>query len=213
MDNRLQLHRTLLEAVDRVLNEASKDEKETWTNMVDQALSSLSSKEKEIYREVLKLKKKAYGSIGKRDMPELKTIMKKAGSGAGKVLNALEKTREIGTSVIDDLKKELKESLDEARGRKPAFGNSDGFSYAVQINSLDANDFFKQPFGRQLNDLKRVKQFKETAKSTFVDVKGKSIMPAVKQWVKDMKATEFYASWKQESSSYKDDSIEIWYKK
>ena len=103
----------------------------------------------------------------------------------------------------------------EAKKRKAGFGNSEGFSHAVSIDALDSNEFFKASFGRQLNDLKRVREWKASqgVKTDHVGAKGKSTMAAVKKWVKEVKPTEFYARWKQDSSNYKDDSVEIFYKK
>ena len=105
----------------------------------------------------------------------------------------------------------MEEVLNE-KGKKPAFGNSEGKSYAVQINSLDSNEFFKQPFGRRLSDLRKAVAFSKEAKSAHVGAKGESTMKAVKKWVKDMKPSEFYASWQSDSSYYKDDSVQIFYK-
>jgi len=96
--------------------------------------------------------------------------------------------------------------------RKAGIGVSDRHNYVGQINDLDSNEFFKQPFGRQLDDLKKVKKWKETAKKEYVGAKGKPTLPAVKRWIKDNKPSEYYAMWRQDSSSYKDDSVEIWYK-
>jgi hypothetical protein len=110
---------------------------------------------------------------------------------------------------------ELKESvdLDEAvKKDKPAFGSSDGFSYAVSLNGVD-NEFFKQPFGRQLDAMKKVKEFTANAKKGYVGAKGKSTLASVKEWVKLNQPTQFYAKWKSDSSSYKDDSVEIHYTK
>ena len=101
----------------------------------------------------------------------------------------------------------------KVRGRKPSFGSHDGNNYAVQINGLDSNEFYKQPFGRQLGDLRKVQEWKKTAKSTHIGAKGKGTMPSVKKWVKEMNLSEFYAMWKKDSSSYKDDSVEIFYVK
>ena len=105
------------------------------------------------------------------------------------------------------------ESLEEARGKKPAFGTSDGFSYAVNIPTLDSNEFLKMPFGRQLDDSRKVGEWKKTAKKAYVGAKGKGTLPSVKKWVKENKPSEFYAKWKMDSSNYKDDSVEIFYKK
>lgn len=100
-----------------------------------------------------------------------------------------------------------------AKKRKPAFGQDGKINYAVQIDSLDSNEFFKAPFGRQLSDLKKVQQWKETAKKGYVGAKGKPTMSQVKKWVKEVKPSEFYARWKKDSDMWKDDSVEIFYKK
>ena len=54
--------------------------------------------------------------------------------------------------------------------------------------------------------------FKKDAKSTYAGAKGKPTIPAVKKHLKMLGATEYYANWKPDSSSYKDDSVKIWYK-
>lgn len=100
-----------------------------------------------------------------------------------------------------------------ARKRKPAFGKVDGKNYAVQINALPSNDFFKQPWGRQLDDWAKIKEFQKKAKTYHVDAKGKATMSAVKAWVKAEKPSEFFANWKADSSSWKDDSVKVFYVK
>ena len=62
----------------------------------------------------------------------------------------------IGEVNMGDL---IEKYLGEAKKRKPSFGNNDGKNYVVQINNLDSNDFYKQPFGRQLSDLKKVQEW------------------------------------------------------
>ena len=98
--------------------------------------------------------------------------------------------------------------------RKAIFGNAEGRSYAVKIDSLDSNDFFKRSFGQQLNDLRRVTAFThdEEVKVTWVSVKGKASMSGLKAWIKMVNPSEFYANWKQDSPYYKDDSLEVFYK-
>ena len=97
--------------------------------------------------------------------------------------------------------------------RTPGFGEADGFYFAVQIDSLERNDFFTQPFGRSIGDMKKAQTWAETAKTGYVDAKGKNTMPAVKKWIKDNKPTEFYARWKKDKlGEYSDDSVEISYK-
>ena len=90
--------------------------------------------------------------------------------------------------------------LNEAKVEKPYFGLNDTKkkNYAVQINGIE-NDFPSKPFGQQIDAMKKIKEFKTNSKSTRVDAKGKATMTAVKEWVKD-------------SSSYKDDSVEIFFK-
>jgi hypothetical protein len=107
----------------------------------------------------------------------------------------------------------LIELLAEAKGPKPSFGDSEGVSYAVNLPNLGSNEFYKQPFGRKIEDMRKVKLFQKSAKKDHVNAKGKPIMAAVKAWVKMMQPKEFYASWKKESSMYKDDSVEIFYTK
>jgi hypothetical protein len=100
--------------------------------------------------------------------------------------------------------------LFEAKGKKPGYGTADGKSYAVLVDGVDS-EFFKAPFGRQIDDLRKIKAFKETAKSGYAGAKGKSTLAAVKEWVKLNEPTQFYASWKADSSYYKDDSVQIFY--
>ena len=107
----------------------------------------------------------------------------------------------------------IDEAIDEAKAKTPYFGLNDTgkMNYAVQINNID-NDYPSMPFGRQIEYRTKIKDFKDTAKKTRVDAKGKGTMPSVKAWVKDNKPSEFWASWPKDSSSYKDDSVEIFYK-
>jgi hypothetical protein len=98
--------------------------------------------------------------------------------------------------------------------KKAAFGTnkSDKFSYAVNIPLLDNNDFINMPFGRQIDDAKKVMEWKKDAKKGYVSAKGKATLPAVKKWIKENNPSEFYAKWPMDSGSYKDDSVEIFYK-
>ena len=96
--------------------------------------------------------------------------------------------------------------------RKASFGSNDGMSFAVSIDSLSNNDFLTRSFGQQLGDLRIVQEWKKSAKTNHVLAKGKPTMAAVKKWAKENKPSEFYARWKRDSSSYKDDSVEVYYK-
>lgn len=81
----------------------------------------------------------------------------------------------------------------------------------VKIKGVD-KEFYKAPFGRQLDDLKKVKAFIETAKSYYVGAKGKGTLAAVKQWIKATNPSEYYAKWRKDSSNYKDDSVQVYYR-
>ena len=113
------------------------------------------------------------------------------------------------------LREEEARELNEANSKqqKPYFGLNDTKkkNYAVQINGIE-NDFPSKPFGQQIDSMKKLKEFKQSAKSTRVDAKGKATMTAIKEWVKENKPNEFFASWEKDTSSYKDDSVEIFFK-
>lgn len=61
------------------------------------------------------------------------------------------------------------------------------------------------------SDLRAIHEFKKSAKKGWVGAKGKPTLPAVKKWIKDNKPDQYYAKWEQDSSFYKDDSVEIYY--
>jgi len=110
----------------------------------------------------------------------------------------------------DDVKKESVE-LDEAKGEKPFVGASDGKSWAVNISGVKGGNLPRN-LGWQISNRDIISAFKKDAKSTYADAKGKPTIPAVKKHLKMLGATEYYANWKSDSSSYKDDSVQIWYK-
>jgi hypothetical protein len=96
--------------------------------------------------------------------------------------------------------------------KQPAakFGTAEGFSYAVRLDGTD-NDFLKLPFGRQLDGHRAAKQFQETAQTAYVGCKGRSSLAAVRAWVRENKPAQFFARWKADSPTWKDDSVEISY--
>jgi hypothetical protein len=94
---------------------------------------------------------------------------------------------------------------------KPFIGSSGKFNYAVQINGIE-NNFVLSPYGQQLESLKKVKEFKDSAKKATINAKGKSTLAAVKAWIKENSFTEFYAKWESDSSTFKDDVVDIFYK-
>jgi hypothetical protein len=103
-------------------------------------------------------------------------------------------------------------ALTEVKGAKAFIGKIGKKSYAIKIDALDSNSFPEKNFGQQIGDLKIVKEWKTNAKKDVVGSKGKATLASVKAWVTETKPSEFYASWESDSSTYKDDSVEIWYK-
>lgn len=106
--------------------------------------------------------------------------------------------------------KKRKTILTEAS--KPAFGSDSDYSYAIKVDALDRNDFYTQIWGRQLSDIRKIEAWVKTAKRADIDTKHKASLATVKAWVKDNKPREFYAKWKKDSTWYKDDGVEIFYK-
>jgi hypothetical protein len=102
--------------------------------------------------------------------------------------------------------------LQEARAPKPFIGKSDGFNWAVKIDGVD-NQFPTYSFGRRLDDQRKAVEWAKTAKTAYADAKGKATMGAVRKWIKEVRPSEFFAKWEPDSSSYKNDSVEISYKK
>lgn len=106
---------------------------------------------------------------------------------------------------------EDEEELDEAKGMKPFFGVKDGKAYAVNLsNAKGGNE--PRNMGWLMDNNTTIKDFMKDAKKHYVDAKGKATLPAVKKAVKMLDAGEFYASWKADSPSYKDDSFVLYYK-
>jgi|GEM_PF-1998746 len=122
------------------------------------------------------------------------------------VSKAIKKDKKDGEVEVEE-----DTNLEEAKGPKAFFGNKDGRSYAVQLNNAKGGNEPRN-MGWQIDNRSVLSDFKKDAKKTWASAKGKATLPAVKRQLKAVGATEFYASWKQDSSSYKDDSVEILYK-
>ena len=103
---------------------------------------------------------------------------------------------------------------EKVAGGAAAFGKADKFNFAVKLKSLSDNEIFSMNFSDRINAMAQAKKFMNdpSTKKGYVGAKGKATMPAVKQWVKENKPSEFYAQWQGDSSNYKDDSVEIYYK-
>ena len=83
-----------------------------------------------------------------------------------------------------------------------------GNSIAVSIDGVHPNDAMK------LNSravITAIDDFKKSAKVAYANAKGKKTIPAVKKELKMLGATQYYARWQSDSSSYTDDSVKIWF--
>ena len=77
----------------------------------------------------------------------------------------------------------------------------------------------RRSFSIELRDL--LKEFQdnpslfqdETEKHEYIRTKRRKILPAVKEWVKDTKPSQFFAVWNSETDFYHTDSVEIFYTK
>ena len=104
----------------------------------------------------------------------------------------------------------MDESVELEEARSGYVGTiSGGNSIAIKIDGIDDGE---ARLGTR-NGMKAIDAFKKTAKKTYADAKGKKTIPAVKKAIKMQGATQYYAKWKSDSASYKDDSVEIWYTK
>ena len=105
------------------------------------------------------------------------------------------------------LNKENATELNEA-SKKSFVGNVSDYSWAFKIDGVDG-DFPNKSFGQQMSDASKIKEFKEKAKLHTIGSKGKSTLASVKAWIKENKPSQYYAKWKSDSSSYKDDCVDI----
>lgn len=95
---------------------------------------------------------------------------------------------------------------------KPFIGKSDKMNFAVKLKGFDNQSLKGGSFGDQVRMNKFLKTFKQGAKEAYIPAKGKATLASVKAWVKENNPTEFFAKWKPDSSSFKDDTVKILYK-
>ena len=94
--------------------------------------------------------------------------------------------------------------------RKAYYGTVEGVSYAFRVNGVDGAEFFGLPFGRRMEAINRLMAFQYRAKHVgYSEVSQK----AVKEWVKDVQPSQFFAFWRSSGRFCHDDYIEIFYTK
>ena len=144
-----------------------------------------------------------------KKMSLLKTDVK--GGNINDIITRLTSIEIFMGKAIKDLNKLVKESveLEEAKGSDCTIQNDGRNNIAVCIDGLSFADARKGTRGAMMN----IDGFKKKAKVAYADSKGKPTIPAVKKEIKALGAKNFYAKWQADSSSYKDDSVKIWFTK
>ena len=138
------------------------------------------------YAQIEKIKK------GLADHPTVATALKSA-------------NEELNMKTFNSFRSELTEAI--SKGFVGEVGNN--HSMAILIDGVDSRD--GQRGTRDAMD--KIKAFQKTAKKAYSNSKGKATIPSVKKEIKLQGATQYYAKWQSDSSSYKDDSVEIWFTK
>ena len=82
------------------------------------------------------------------------------------------------------------------------------FNHVFKIQGVD-KDIYSQSFGRAIEGHKTIKKFCDTAQLEHIGCKGKATLKTVKEWIKENKPKEYYASWQKDSSHYKNDVVKI----
>ncbi len=72
-------------------------------------------------------------------------------------------------------------------------------------------EFLSLAFGRQIDGLRQIRAFKDTAKSFWVSKKRKNPAKEIKDTLKFYNATEHYYQY-NDSPNYSDDSFEVFFK-
>ena len=100
----------------------------------------------------------------------------------------------------------LRGELTEAKA-KGFIGTKGNNNYAVSLDGADSS----RPDSMDVE--RAAHKFKKVAKKGYAGSKGKATIPAVKKEIKMLGATQYYAKWQKDSSSYKDDTVTIYYTK
>lgn len=85
-----------------------------------------------------------------------------------------------------------------------------GRCYAVNVTGVDSQ-FYKKPFGRQIDDMRLIRSFKADARSVHVNCKRLNSKTEVNRWIRQNCPSQYYAAWIADCSTWKDDSVEVYY--
>lgn len=92
---------------------------------------------------------------------------------------------------------------------KAVFANHGRNAYAYRVEGLPQNYYALD--GRQFDHAGAVKAFRDGVRTHYVDAKRKGTLAAVRKYVKDFLPADaqFYACWRADSPSWKDDCVEL----
>ena len=110
---------------------------------------------------------------------------------------------------MDCIALEEKETMRKTKG-KACYGTVEGLSYAFRVDGVDGEEFFGLPPERRMEATNRLLAFQFRAKHVgYSEVSQK----AVKEWVKGIQPSQFFAFWRSGRVYHHDDYIEIFYTK
>ena len=78
------------------------------------------------------------------------------------------------------------------------------------IQGID-NNYMSKPFGGQIDTIKSIREFKETAKKTYFSIKRKALLPQLKDFTKQLAITDIFCEY-YDNGYTKDDCVEVYYK-
>ena len=118
-------------------------------------------------------------------------------------------SKELNKLIANALSKHSSKSVEIAAKSKPFIGKVKDMHYFINVDGIN-NNFVSEPFGRQIDSLKKIEAFKKSAKSTHISIKRTPIAKAFKEFKDLYKPIEFFGATKI-NDSFKDDSFKIWY--
>jgi hypothetical protein len=154
-----------------------------------------------------------FGKFGSGKNSVVVTLAYIGKNAEGKPLTQIERAFHAGEVIdIGDYKQLTGTRSNPVRQLKAVFGKAEGFNYAVKVPGVDPH-FFTYSFGRQIDDKWKINEWANGAQKGYAGAKGKATVSSLKEWVKVYQPDEFYAQWRQDSSNWKDDVVEVLYKK
>lgn len=93
---------------------------------------------------------------------------------------------------------------------KSVFTSFRGKNLAFRLDGIEP-DYYTKSFGRAIQSLTAIRQFKATATKGYVGCKRRASKAAVKEWLQLHNPKQYFAEWGSDSEFFKDDVVEIYY--